>query len=192
MTGSVHLEAGPVGAIRDPGADPARLQRLWLGELLEELEGLVSSLTDEQYASTGSTVFPSSIGGHVRHSLDHVAALVRGIKCGRIDYDDRERGTPVESSRAAALEAMRGLASRFAWFPGLLLDRRVFTKSRVSGSAPAVEVFSTVGRELDFVASHMVHHNAIIGAIARELGASVPPRFGYPPSTIEWLERNAA
>jgi uncharacterized damage-inducible protein DinB len=56
---------------------------------------------------------------------------------------------------------------------------------------PSVEVETTVGRELVFVLSHTVHHNALIAVMARTLGVSVPDRFGYAPSTLAHLERPA-
>jgi len=54
-----------------------------------------------------------------------------------------------------------------------------------------VEVETTVGRELAFVLSHTVHHNALIAVMAKTLGVPVPERFGYAPSTIVHLEKTA-
>jgi hypothetical protein len=48
-----------------------------------------------------------------------------------------------------------------------------------------------VGRELAFVLSHTVHHNALIAVMALTLGVSIPDRFGYAPSTIAHLEKVA-
>jgi uncharacterized damage-inducible protein DinB len=193
---ALHAAAMTPGAVRAvlsaQGIDGRRMPALPLARLLRELAGVVEALTDEQYAMTRVGVFPSSIGGHIRHSLDHVAALVRGIKCGRIDYDARERGTEIETSRGAALAAIRELETPIASLPAILLERRVFTKTTISASEPGIDVLSTVGRELAFVVSHTVHHNAIIGAMVKTLGASVPDRFGYAPSTIAWLDQNAA
>ena len=46
--------------------------------------------------------FGGSIGGHVRHCLDHVAALLDGLDGGVVDYEARERGTAAEGDPAAA------------------------------------------------------------------------------------------
>jgi uncharacterized damage-inducible protein DinB len=54
-----------------------------------------------------------------------------------------------------------------------------------------MEVETTVGRELAFVLSHTVHHNALIAVMARTLGVPVPDLFGYAPSTIAHLEKAA-
>jgi uncharacterized damage-inducible protein DinB len=61
----------------------------------------------------------------------------------------------------------------------------------VSAASPAVEVETSVGRELAFVLSHTIHHNALIGVMAMLLGAPLPDRFGYAPSTIAHLEKRS-
>ncbi len=43
---------------------------------------------------------------------------------------------------------------------------------------------SSLGRELQFLASHSVHHFAMIGGICRALEAPLPDDFGAAPSTI--------
>jgi hypothetical protein len=42
---------------------------------------------------------------------------------------------------------------------------------------------SSVGREVAFVTSHTVHHNAILGQLLCAHGVHVPLRFGIAPST---------
>jgi len=52
----------------------------------------------------------SSIGGHIRHSLDHFQSLFTGIKeNSTIEYDSRERGTDIELMPSAAESAIREL-----------------------------------------------------------------------------------
>src|SRR4051794_39327799 len=77
--------------------------------LLRQLTELIGSMTDGQYAQKPVGLVPSSIGGHVRHSLDHLSALLNGAADGELDYDRRERGTDVERCRAAALALVRHL-----------------------------------------------------------------------------------
>ena len=49
---------------------------------------------------------------------------------------------------------------------------------------PPVDVPTSPGRELAFVLSHTVHHNALIRVMVKLLGADVPADFGYAPSTL--------
>jgi uncharacterized damage-inducible protein DinB len=144
-------------------------------------------MTPEQYARKPVGAVTGSVGGHVRHCLDHVAALLGSLDEGFLDYDRRERGTAVEASPAAALEALAGLerqllALRAADATPLVL------RTTLSSALPPVEVNTTLGREMAFVLSHTIHHNALIGVAAQILGVPVPERFGYAPSTIAFLE----
>jgi uncharacterized damage-inducible protein DinB len=151
--------------------------------LLRQLARVLESLTDEQYVLKPAGVLPSSIGGHVRHSLDRVAGLLGGLREGVVDYDRRRHGPEVERSRRAALEALRRDEHElltFPWEPRRPLQVAVL----LAPGAPAAEVLTSPERELAFVFCHTVHHNALIAVIARLLGVPLPEDFGYAPSTI--------
>jgi uncharacterized damage-inducible protein DinB len=162
-----------------------------LAAVLRQLGEVIGGLTDEQYRQKPVGVVPSSVGGHVRHCLDHVEALLAGVERGAFDYDHRQRGTDVETSRAAALGAIRRLERQLPAFPAYPEGRPLRLSVTVSSALPPVEVATTLGRELAFVLSHTIHHNALIAVLARTLGAPVPERFGYAPSTIAHLEKAA-
>ena len=151
---------------------------------LGQLAAVVDGLSDCDYRAERAREVSGSIGGHVRHCLDHVRALVSGIEAGRIAYDARVRGTAVESRRDAAVAEARRLADALAAIGEDDVDRTVTVEIRVDPHLDAhVLVRSTVGRELAFVASHTIHHFAIVALLLRDMGIGVPPRFGYAPST---------
>jgi uncharacterized damage-inducible protein DinB len=152
--------------------------------LLRQLFELVASLTDEQYARKPVGVVPSSVGGHVRHNLDHVAALLRGLRDGRVNYDHRDRGTDVERDRLAAMAEILRLDGEVTAFPWAGLPALVELTTLVTPDRPPVAVKTSPDRELAFVVSHTVHHNAIIGIMVKLLGGDPPAEFGYAPSTV--------
>jgi uncharacterized damage-inducible protein DinB len=160
-----------------------------LVRLLDELAAVISGLTDAQYVQKPVGVMPSSVGGHVRHWLDHVAALAASVEAGTLNYDHRQRGTPVETERSAALAAITRLAAQLRHITAAHLDRPVEVEILLTADGSAQTFRSTVERELAYVVSHSVHHNAIIGAMVQTLGGPVPPRFGYAPSTIAHATR---
>ena len=157
--------------------------------VLRQLADVIRAMTDEQYRTKPVGVVSSHIGGHVRHCLDHVDALLAGLEHGDVDYDCRERGTMVETSREAALDAIRRQERQLIAFPRRCEQRPLRLAALVSPCLPAVEVETSAGRELAFVLSHTVHHNALIAVMAKTLGVPVPDRFGYAPSTIAHLEK---
>jgi uncharacterized damage-inducible protein DinB len=159
--------------------------------VLRQLADVIRALTDEQYRTKPVGVVSSNVGGHVRHCLDHVEALLAGALEGELSYDRRRRGTAVETSRDAALAVIRRQERQLLAFPPHSERRPLRLSAVVSSGLPAVEVESTVGRELAFVLSHTVHHNALIAVMAQTLGVLVPDRFGYAPSTIAHLEEAA-
>jgi uncharacterized damage-inducible protein DinB len=156
--------------------------------VLRQLAGLLDSMTDELYCSKPAG-FTSSIGGHVRHCLDHVESLLCSLNGGELDYDSRRRGTDVETCRRTALDAIARQEQSLGALPRRIEERPLRLTILLSSALPLFEFDTTFGRELAFVLSHTVHHNALIGVMAKSLGLDVPERFGYAPSTIAHLEK---
>jgi uncharacterized damage-inducible protein DinB len=160
--------------------------------VLDQLAALVGALTDEQYTARPAGVPASTIGGHVRHNLDHMAALLGGLQAGRLDYDRRERGTAVERDRAAAVTQADRLRAELLAFPWTAAPASLPLSALVAPGLPATEVRTTPEREVVFVLSHTVHHNALIAVIARLVGADPPADLGYAPSTLAHLRTHPA
>lgn len=150
---------------------------------LESLAALVHRLTDADYLRPVPPC-EAGIGSHVRHVLDHYDALLDGLGAGRIDYDLRERDPATERDRGTALariDALRTAIRTLAARPG---DGplRVCLDCGTGGRLPAA---STLSRELQFLVSHTVHHDALIAAAARALGVEPEQGFGIAPSTLK-------
>lgn len=154
-----------------------------LADVLAQLADVVRVLPDRAYAAPGPHGVSGSIGGHVRHCLDHVLALEQALVSRRIDYDARLRGGCIETNRRAALDLLDGVRARLLtlddrWLPGL-----VSVESQLAPGERRVETRSTIGRELAFVISHTIHHNAIINVLLHHAAHATPTGFGYAPST---------
>lgn len=174
------------------GAAPAALFANAVVQTLRDLAGVVAELAPHQYTASIASMSGGTVGGHVRHCLDHIRALLDTAPGGIVDYDQRVRGTRIESDPQAARDEIRRLrhvaeaaADRPAASP--LIVRVLLTPDR-----PAVEAPSTLGRELAFVLSHTVHHNAMIRSMALSLGVSLPSVFGVAPSTLAHRRDQAA
>jgi uncharacterized damage-inducible protein DinB len=160
--------------------------------LLGQLGDLLATLDDTQYVKSPVGAMTSSIGAHVRHSLDHVEAIRHARRTGVVDYDTRVRGTAVEGDRSAALRAIHDHAEALSkWQPDdLLLD--VAMSVLLSADGPPLMVRTTLGRELAFAVNHTIHHNAMLAAMVATLGGQAPERFGYAPSTVRYLREQSA
>lgn len=157
--------------------------------VFEQLADLLLHTSDEQYAQAPVGFVTSSLGGHYRHNLDHVTSLLQALETGELNYDHRSRGTVIETSRLAALHAIRRLQRLLLDVDEDQLMKRLELRSMVDASQRPVSMPTTVARELAFVLSHTIHHNAIIGVMARTLSIPLPDRFGYAPATIAYQEK---
>lgn len=128
--------------------------------------------------------FHSSIGSQVRHTLDHVTALLTGVREGCIDYDRRARGTVVERRRDEALAALSALRRSLREALDRRLDTECLVIDRLEACGRRTPMKSSFSRELAYVISHTTHHNAIVGAMAEAQGREIPKWFGYAPSTL--------
>ena len=126
----------------------------------------------------------------MRHCLDHVSALLTGTRTGLCAYDRRARGTTVETCRLAAIHCIRDLEGDLAWESATeLLDVPVDVETQIDTSGAMLVTSSSVGRELVFVISHTIHHNAIISHLLDDARVDMGARFGLAPATPVTEER---
>lgn len=162
---------------------PAQPTSIALADRLTELATVVETIDDATFLAVREDGTSGSIGAHVRHTLDHVAALVDAGSNDIVDYDTRRRGTEVERQRWAAIGELTRLACRLQALPEEADRDLVEVSSVIERSGRRVKTLSTLGRELVFVLSHTVHHQAIIALLLAATGCPTPDRFGVAPST---------
>src|SRR5215467_1085665 len=75
-----------------------------LGELLDDLLDSLVAINPIQYVARPVPGVSGSIGEHVRHTLDHIAALLKADGFQPLSYDHRQRGSAVETDLQAAVE----------------------------------------------------------------------------------------
>ncbi len=165
------------------GGAPARApsEALAAEALLRQCAGLLQHTPSQAYTTPSQILPGGTIGKHVRHLLDHIEAAANAEEV--IAYDQRARDTAVESNVLVGLGVIDRLRRRLQAFSGEALARPVRVRFMVSADGAECETGSTLGRELVFATHHAVHHQAMIGAICRELGVPVDEGFGKAPST---------
>lgn len=151
--------------------------------LLGELADVVRRIAPAIYVAEPVPGVSGSIGAHVRHVLDHVAAFAAADSSSVLSYDSRERGTAVEREASAALRHIVELQQALERLGHRPTDEPIEVSALVAAGQAPVKGWSTRGRELAFVVSHTIHHQAIIAMLMAAAGGSAPARFGYAPST---------
>ena len=150
---------------------------------LQQAGALLKRLEDGQFAQAVASLHGSSVGGHMRHCIDHYLSFLGGLNSGRVDYDDRKRDLGLETltneASAAVEEVMQGLE--------VLMEDKMPVGLLVKMDCGGEHIDwqpSTIGRELQFLVSHTVHHFAMVGGICRILGVNLEDDFGVAPSTL--------
>jgi len=150
--------------------------------LLEKGEALLAALSDEAFAKT-EPAFKACVGEHYRHIFDHFSCLFDALQGGLVDYSARRRVCAIERDRALALAESRRLRAVLETLDQVREHRLLLM---TDGGQSRTAARTSVERELDFLASHTIHHHAIIAAMCSLHGVTPPRDFGFAPSTVRY------
>lgn len=150
---------------------------------------LLARLGAERYAQRVPLCFNASIGGHMRHILEHYQAFLRGLGDSEIDYEKRVRDPLVENDPIYAGGLLESVAQQLEELAPALSNRTLhYCVETTEGIASA----TTILRELEFLLSHTIHHYALVAVMARLQGCDPEPTFGVAPSTLKFQRSQAA
>lgn len=132
-------------------------------------------------------------GPHLRHVMDHHAALLRADEGHFLDYDHRARERALEIDPALAIARLRELGAALEGLQGRSAGEAVSVGLTIGTDGDRFMVCgSSLGRELQFLASHAIHHYALIKPALCAAGLSLPEGFGKAPDTIRHEREHAA
>jgi uncharacterized damage-inducible protein DinB len=152
---------------------------------------LLKQLNGDLFTSTSGLCPGGTVGAHFRHCVDFYLSFVHGVASGKIDYNDRERNLQLETAPERAVEAFEQVVARLESNRGLDRHKTLSVKGDGSGAGEDGWSQSTVGRELQFLHSHTIHHFALVGFMLRANGFEVDATFGVAPSTLRHWENTA-
>ncbi len=156
---------------------------------LDQAERLLIELSDDDYSCGVEAFYGSTIGQHLRHCLDHYRSFLSGLANAKIDYDHRTRAEALESSTDHALSEVREIQSKIRALKEIEVPVGLLVKMDCGGDADQEWQPSTLGRELQFLVSHTVHHFAMIGGMCTCLSIDLEKGFGVAPSTLRYREK---
>jgi len=159
--------------------DLSCLQR-FNGQLIADALALVA-----EHDVAGRPPYAGLVGAHIRHVIEHYEALLSPTLPGIVDYDQRPRDRELERNGSLARTRLMALHQHLSEWGHLDLDATV----SVHGQAGLVGdlgfvVTSTIGRELVSVASHAVHHFALLHAHCLQHCIPTGENFGKAPATV--------
>lgn len=160
--------------------------------LLEQGVSLLESIDDDLYVHRDERLSDSCVGSHLRHCLDFYHRFLGGVYSGKVDYDKRERDPRLEEDRAYAITELARVQKSLRAFgegpSGMALE----VQSDAGAGDTGQWAGSSVERELQVLASHTVHHYALIAVILRSAGHDPGREFGVAPSTLRYWEEQRA
>ena len=170
-------------------------------DLLRQLSESLSHLDCDSYSLHRDQIFDSSVGGHVRHIVDHYENFISALfgnylveatepeLNGRpmVNYDSRLRERQVEVDPMLATARIAQIIDTLERMPRSDIELDIILQ--IDLAPDTVLQASTLARELSFLHIHTVHHLAIISYIFRAIGIEdLPQNFGIAPSTINYRQ----
>lgn len=161
------------------------------GSIISQLTHLVNQLTEQDFVKPVASLGGSSIGQHLRHTLEFFICLEQGFSCGIINYDKREHDKLIETDKEMALATLNRI--------------QMFVNNQQANASLVLEVGYDLNqddvvtvetnylRELTYNIEHAVHHMAIMKIGVREVAPyiTLPREFGVAASTIRYQEASA-
>ena len=145
----------------------------------------LGAIGDERYAARVAVAYNASVGGHMRHIIEHYLGFLNGLEDGALDYEKRARDPLIESSSAYAADTLAAIADRLQEVADRATDRALCVHAETSETTVAA---SSVLRELEFLLSHTIHHYALVAVMARLQGFEPAAGFGIAPSTLKFQQ----
>jgi uncharacterized damage-inducible protein DinB len=154
--------------------------------ILNQLAGLVEQIQESDFRKPTETLNGSTIGQHIRHTIEFFLCFEGGYKEGVINYDKRRHDREMEKNKALAVAAIARIilfVTNLDSDDALVLEVGYDLEKDVY-----ISVNTNTTRELVYNIEHAVHHMAIIKIGVREVAPYVklPPDFGIAASTVRY------
>ncbi|MEJ7643063.1 MAG: hypothetical protein WKF87_00580 [Chryseolinea sp.] len=155
--------------------------------ILAQLTDLVRQIREHDFVKPAETLSNSTIGQHLRHTLEFFLCFENGYEHGIINYDKRAHDKLIESDKFIALSNIDRIKSFISNLSEKTLHLEVGYDLE---NDDFLTIHTTAMRELVYNIEHAVHHMAIMKIGIREIASyiSLSPDFGIAASTIRYKE----
>ncbi len=153
-------------------------------EIIDQLIDLLNDIESTVYKNALQPLHYSTVGQHVRHITEFYLCALKSNENGVVDYDARERNLLIEIDKDFTIETLRNVKNQLN---SLKSDRNLILKSKFGGDE-AMDIPSSLFRELTYLIEHTIHHLAIIKIGLNEVypEINIPKNFGVAHSTLRY------
>ena len=159
--------------------------------ILSQLTDLVAQIHESDFTKPSDQLSQSTIGQHLRHTLEFFICFESGYQHGVINYDKRAHDKQIERDKYIALATIGRIEAFVKSFKEKELKLEV---GYDLSQDEFVTINTTAMRELVYNIEHAVHHMAIMKIGIREIApyVNLPKDFGVAASTIRYHEAAVA
>ncbi len=161
------------------------MKRLIISSINQNLNNAIALLDvidSNTYKDTSVGPYYSSIGSHIRHTLDFFDCIIDGLDSNNIDLTARKRDEILSTNQKAAIQHIYELQETLLSYVDVNTDYLIHVTDNMGQGK--ITVSYTLESILTHANSHAVHHYATIGYILENLGKEIKiPGFGYNPTT---------
>jgi hypothetical protein len=156
--------------------------------ILDQLAKMVQDIRETDFTKPSEALSRSTIGQHLRHTLEFFICFENGFNEGVINYDKRAHDKLIETDKFIALAAIEKISG---FIRALNVNRSIRLEVGYDvNKEEFVTVETNATRELVYNIEHAVHHMAIMKIGIREVAPyeKLPPDVGVAASTIRFIE----
>ncbi len=152
---------------------------------LESIRAILEQLSTEEFIRPLPLLEGTSIGKHIRHTLEFHQCLFE--ESAVISYDNRSRNEALENNLEDAQECLDWLITHLKF---VQVDRVLNLTVQYGESVEVIT--SSMKRELTFLIEHTVHHMAILRIALNTCFPAIQyeKTFGYADSTVRFLQQS--
>jgi len=156
--------------------------------ILQQLRSVVDQIHPYDYSKPSEALSGSSVGQHLRHTLEFFFCFQQGFDTGTINYDKRAHDKFIESDKHSAIRAIDRVSEfvmNLQTDTNLVLEVGYDTKNE-----DFITLKTNASRELVYNIEHAVHHMAIMKIGIQEVASYIklPADFGVAASTVRYHE----
>jgi len=156
--------------------------------ILRQLADVISEMEEKDFVKPSATLSNSTVGQHLRHTLEFFICLEQGFNKGVVNYDKRAHDKLIESDKFIALAAIGRITEFISRQKADKVLKLEVGYERDSESCLMID--TNYFRELTYNIEHAVHHMAIMKIGIREVAQYIPlpADFGIAVSTLRYKE----
>jgi len=156
-----------------------------ISKTLNELSGLLSQLSDDDYCCPCHDLSNATIGEHTRHIIELFQCLENQYETGIVNCDNRKRDYTIQTNTTFAKECIDTILNQVD-----KENKELQIQQIVDGEELLIQ--SNYQRELLYNLEHCIHHQALIKvAIIQSNSVAIDENFGVARSTIEYRKQCA-